>query len=106
MIMYPTKTTCTSLLTHLVPPPGMTLLETGKIMLEAAQKEYEEGDPFMPEFTLRLRPVIQYLKEAAKILSLEPAGSTLATMAQRAEEKKEEVKRFLGRLGSSELRGE
>ncbi|XP_071549532.1 SET domain-containing protein SmydA-8-like isoform X1 [Panulirus ornatus] len=85
---------------------GMTLLETGKIMLEAAKKEYEEGDPFLPEFTLRLRPVIQYLEEAEEILSLEPKGSTLLGMAKRAQEKRVEVQEFLGRLGCTELRAE
>ncbi|XP_071549539.1 SET domain-containing protein SmydA-8-like [Panulirus ornatus] len=85
---------------------GMTLLETGRLMFEAAQKEFEEGDPFMPEFVTRLRSAVEYLEEAGKILRLEPPGTKLAAMAVRAREKKAEVEEFLEQFGCGELRAE
>nr|XP_053652884.1 SET domain-containing protein SmydA-8-like isoform X1 [Cherax quadricarinatus] len=85
---------------------GMTLLEMGIIMLRAAKLEYDEGDPFMPEFLKQLQEISEYLKEATQILQLEPVGTRGPALAQRAEEKRAEAEEFLHRLDSSSVRAE
>ncbi|XP_042221387.1 SET domain-containing protein SmydA-8-like [Homarus americanus] len=85
---------------------GMSLLETGIIMLRAAQLEHREGEPFMPELLERVRTVVKYLDEASQILSMEPTESKGPAMVQKTEEVKAEAEQFLQRLDSETVRAE
>ena len=74
---------------------GISLLQYANVKAAAAQKEYTSNIIDLKEVRDQLLQTVEHLKEAQKILELEPPGSTEQHWILEAREELEQVENVL-----------
>ncbi|XP_068232973.1 uncharacterized protein [Palaemon carinicauda] len=82
---------------------GMSFMESAKVFYDSAMKD----DTANEETKIRdMQTAGKYYQEAANILGTEPAESTEATLAKRAQTSKAEVEKMLAQMHSGNIRSD